>query len=157
MYPAPYRGNIGLTGTYYLVLRDKHGNVKFQRKQKNLITSAGENLVATRMNYAGGAPAVPQYIAFGTDSTTADKTQTALGAEFVTARVAAGAGTTTLNLLHLEFTVVPAITMANVAEVGVFNALTVGTMFSRTVLSPFTMGTSDSLAVVWELTFEGVD
>jgi len=158
--PANGRVNMRLEGRFDLLLYRSDGRLITERHARNIVVSTGENLVASRMFFSGAIPDAPRYIAFGTSGVSAVKTQTALLAEFAVARFGATASPTSfvsLNLLHLDFVVVPTITMANVSEVGVFNATTVGIMMSRTVIVPFTMTTSDSLKAIWELEFLGVD
>lgn len=160
MHAYGVRGHTRLhaKGTYTLELT-REGEIVYTEKVDNLLTLAFEDLVSKRMFYSGGIPAAPQYLAFGSGGLAATKSQTALVAEFGVARFTPTLGTSfALNgILQLTYTVVPVALMAGVAEVGMFNAAAVGTMCSRAVVNPFTMGPPDTLAVGWTVQFLGVD
>jgi hypothetical protein len=146
---------VRLEGRFSLRLL-RGGKSVYEEKTKNLITAAGENLCANRMLYSV-APAQPQWVSFGTGGTTADKSQTALIAEFGVARQTAASGMVVGNLLTLSWNYTPAIVMNAVVEIGVFNANAAGVMVSRSVIAAFNMGAvvGDVLAVTWQLQFLG--
>ena len=58
-----------LRGDLGIVLRDKDGNIKEQRTEKNLVVSAGLNFICDRME--GTSEAVMSHMAVGSGTTAA--------------------------------------------------------------------------------------
>lgn len=133
------------SGTLEIVLRDKDGKVKDQRKVKNLVVDTGLSYIADRM--ADAAESAMSHMAVGTNSTTAVAGDTALGTE-------AGRVTLTSTTQTNEDVVYVATFSAGTAtgaltEAGILNASSGGTLLCRTVFSTVNKGASDSLQITW--------
>ena len=138
------------------ILQYRHGKLLYSSSQKNLVVQSGENLAVRRFNYTD-AVAAPQWIAFGTDATAADKAQLALLAEIPASRFGAVSGLSLGTTLRLGFSVAVPAVWANVSEVGIFNAVAAGIMISRSVIPPFAASVGDTIGVFWFLEFLGAE
>jgi len=135
-------------GTLEIVLRDKDGKVKDQRKLKNLIVTTGVNYIADRM--ADAAEGAMSHMAVGTGSTAAAAGDTALGTE--AARVALTSTTqTNANVVYVASFAAGSGTGA-LTEAGILNASSSGTLLCRTVFSAVNKGSSDTLQITWTVT-----
>lgn len=152
---GPVITKLGMRGLFEIELR-RGDRLLYQHRSKNLVVQSGEVLAVQRFNYTA-AVAAPQWIAFGTDATAAEKSQVALVAEIVGSRFAATAGLTLGTILRLAFTVAVPASWTNVSEVGVFNANAAGTMVSRSVIPPFNASLGDTLNIFWFLEFLGAE
>ena len=137
------------------------GKYATEYRKDNLIVNAGLAGVASRFNGDGGE-AVFNVIAVGTGTAAVAATNTTLGAELTTrgfARATAVLSRTTTVVandtarLVREFTVTAGTPTGNIAvsEVGIFNALSAGTMASRTVITTKNVDTGDKLEVTYTL------
>lgn len=124
-------------------------NGKLIQKGQNLITSAGDGLVATLVSGSGTAPS---HMAIGAGATTPTATQTALiGTEHE--RVSTSAAVVD-NQLTLTAQFGSGITgSVEVEEIGIFNDASAGTMLARFLTSNFTLSSSDTLDVEWTVAF----
>ena len=84
--------NIKATGELKIVLRDKDGNIKYEKNEKNLVVSVGKEFIASRM--IGTADNVMSHMAVGTNNTTPASGHTALLGEIGRAALVSS---TTLN------------------------------------------------------------
>lgn len=135
------------------VVHKRAGAILSDKTISNLITTAGRAASAKRL---GGlaSTAAWGYIAIGTGSTAAAIGDTALGAEITTGgggRTAATVSTvtsdTTDDTLKLEVTFTFSGSFV-VAETGVFNASSSGSMLNRALIGPYTVISGDELTVV---------
>lgn len=121
----------------------------------NLVTSAGQAGVASRINGAG-AEAAFTFIAIGTGAVAPAAGDTALGAEITTgggARAAATASRVTTDVtndtaqlvLTFNFTASFAVT-----ESGTLNAAAAGVLLARQTFSAVNVVSGDSLQVTWK-------
>jgi len=121
----------------------------------NLVVSAGQAGVASRINGAGGEAAFT-FIAIGTGTVAPAAGDTALGAEITTgggARAAATASRVTTDVtndtaqlvLTFNFTLSFAVT-----ESGVLNAAAAGVLLARQTFSAINVANGDSLQVTWK-------
>lgn len=119
---------------------DKDGNVLQEDKLKNLITSAGKNLLAESLRNAS-LDAEIKYIAIGSDNTAPSSGDTTLGNETfrkaVTSQTAGGSvGVTVTNLY-----VAPEEAVGTIEEIGFFSGSSAsattdsGTLFARVLYS----------------------
>ncbi|MFW9603472.1 MAG: hypothetical protein ACMV0F_00780 [Trichlorobacter sp.] len=120
------------------------------REEKNLVVSAGLNVIASRL--AGTSKNAVSHMAIGTGTTAANASDTALEIQKAT-RLAATTITVTANAIEIVATF-PGTTHAGaITEAGLFNAATLGELISRVVFAPYTLGSSDALTITWTLTF----
>jgi hypothetical protein len=120
-------------------------------RQHNLVVTTGLNLIRDLLN--GDAVAGLTYFAVGTGTTPVASTDTTLAAEvFRDAVTQTIKGTAELTVKYFLPT-----TQANgntLAEAGLFNAASVGTMFARVVLAATIVKTSAiEVTFAWDLTF----
>jgi hypothetical protein len=139
---------VSLKGTWKATLRGPDGKVKTTKRGRNLITTAGKSLAADLIGVTGGTKLT--HIAIGTSSTAAAVGQTALqGSEL--ARSAATV-TDPSNTVNMTVTFGAGTGTGTIEECGIFNAASLGTMFSRFLTGTITKGAADSLTIDWTLT-----
>lgn len=120
--------------------------------QSNLIVTTGHNMLAARFHTNTSPPDPISHVAIGTDNTAEADGNTALGTQVH--RKAWSAFTRSNNVLTLTASFGDGEGEGLIAEAGLFNAATSGTMFARTRLNPARQkATSDVLDLTWTLTF----
>lgn len=140
---------IPVTGQAQLTWRDPLGCIKSRWTQENLIVSAGLAHIASRM--VDDTDDVMSHMAVGSSDTTPALDQTALqGTEHE--RVSA-----TISRDGTSFTVEATFgsgiaSDVNVAEFGIFNAASGGTMLARFISSNFTLPSADTVDITWSIT-----
>ncbi|MFA6314981.1 MAG: hypothetical protein WC648_01245 [Candidatus Paceibacterota bacterium] len=135
----------------------RNGEVIKSFKGENIITNAGKAQIAL---LAGDATAVPfTYLAVGTGSTAAAVTDTTLVTEITDtglARAAATVSRTTTTVtndtLSLSYTWT-ATGAKTIAEVGMFNASSSGTMLGRKLTSAITTANTDQIVMTYTVAF----
>jgi hypothetical protein len=152
--PDKYNG-LGLSGKYKIVVKDNNGKVVLKTSGSNLITSAGETLVAELLD-VDTAEVAPKYIAFGSGTNGALKTDTRLQAEISSTRELADTITPSTNTLALEFAITVSGTYT-IEEMGILNALTDGTLFSRFLTQSLDVVPGFLIEITWILTISGID
>lgn len=142
------RDQLTFTGELLIQLRGPDGQIKDERRVKNLMTTAGKGLVTSR---AGGtAAAAIGWMAIGTGATAAAVGDTTLQTE--AARVAltsflpaGNVGTYTANF--------PAGTGTGaITEAGLLNAAAAGTLSNRAVFPAVNKQAGDSMSISWTVT-----
>jgi hypothetical protein len=140
--------NVSLKGSLLIVLADELGAVKEQKEVKNLVVTAGKNLLASRL--IGTADAVPSHMAVGVGADAAVVADTTLQSQ--SARVALDSATRTDNVVTFNAVFPPGSGTGALTEAGIFNNDTAGSMLCRTVFAAVNKGASDSLTIIWNLT-----
>jgi len=138
-----------LRGDVALVLRDKNGNVKEERKIKNLIVNSGLNFICDRME-SNSAEAVMSHMALGSGSTAAAASDTTLGTQ-LGSREALDSDTVSSNTITYTSSFEAGDATGAVTEAGIFNATSGGTMLCRTVFAVVNKSADDSLSVTWQI------
>ena len=144
--------NLKLSGQLNIVLKDKAGNIKDQRKVKNLVVNAGLAYIASRMT--GTAKSVMSHMALGSGTTAAAAGQTDL-VTILGSREALD--TITISGSNNEKVVYVASFEAGdatgaVTEAGIFNAATSGDMLCRTKFNVVNKAADDTMSVTWTIT-----
>ena len=137
-----------LRGDVALVLRDKNGNVKEERKIKNLIVNTGLNFICDRMKNDETAMS---HMALGSGSTAAAAGDTTLGSQ-LGSREALDSDTVSSNTITYTSSFEAGDATGAVTEAGIFNATSGGTMLCRTVFAVVNKSADDSLSVTWTIT-----
>jgi len=140
--------------------RDKNGNLINKHDSgwsKNGITNAGFQEVAKLIGSGLGGTAFG-YVAIGTDTTVYDADQTELGAEVVRKSATVSNETTTVTgdtvQFQATFSNADGLTGSSaIAESGVFNADTGGTMLCRQTFNVLNINwdAGDALTVTWKI------
>ena len=137
-----------LRGDVALVLRDKNGNVKEERKINNLIVNTGLNFICDRMKNDETAMS---HMALGSGSTAAAAGDTTLGSQ-LGSREALDSDTVSSNTITYTSSFEAGDATGAVTEAGIFNAASGGTMLCRTVFAVVNKSADDSLSVTWTIT-----
>lgn len=138
-----------LRGNLAMVLRDKDGNVKETREEKNLVVSAGLNFICDRME--GTSEAVMSHMAVGSGTTAAAAGNTDLES-ILGSREALDSTTVTDNTITYVSSFEAGEGTGAITEAGIFNASTAGTMLCRTVFSVVNKAADDTLQITWTIT-----
>jgi hypothetical protein len=145
-----------LNGAIDLVVKNKRGKVKAERRIHNLVVSAGSAGVASRIN-GSGAEAAFTWIAIGTGATAAAAGDTTCQTEISTGGGARANGTATRvttdvtnDTAQVEVTYNFTSSFA-VTESCLLNAASAGTLLSRQVFSAINVANGDSLLIRWKL------
>jgi len=136
-----------LRGDVALVLRDKNGNVKEERKIQNLIVNTGLNFICDRMKNDETAMS---HMALGSGSTAAAAGDTTLGSQ-LGSREALDSDTVSSNTITYTSSFEAGDATGAVTEAGIFNATSGGTMLCRTVFAVVNKSADDSLSVSWQI------
>tara|TARA_R110002051_G_scaffold99641_1_gene170012 strand:+ start:842 stop:1291 length:450 start_codon:yes stop_codon:yes gene_type:complete len=141
--------NLKLSGQLTIVLRDKDGNVKEERTEKNLVVTTGLNYIASRMKDATATAMTHMALGSGTTAAAAGQTDlvTLLGA-----REVLDSTTVTANAVAYVSSFEAGDGTGAVTEAGLFNASSSGTMLSRTVFSVVNKAADDTMTVTWTIT-----
>ena len=141
--------NLKLSGQLAIVLRDKHGNIKDERVEKNLVVTTGLNYIASRMKDASATAMT--HMALGSGTTTAAASQTDL-VTLLGAREVLDSTTVTANAVAYVASFEAGDATGAVTEAGIFNASSSGTMLCRTVFSVVNKAADDTMTVTWTIT-----
>ena len=141
--------NIITIGDLRLVLTDENGNVKVDRTEKNIITTAGKSYIASRLVSDSAALKV-SHMAIGSGSAAAVIGDTTLGTEL--GRVALTTQTSTGAVATCTATFNPGVGTGAIAEAGIFNAASSGTLLNRSVFSVVNKAAADTLTISWTIT-----
>lgn len=140
-------GQLRVEGRVVLVLRDERGVARQAFFGKNLITTAGKQLMAQLLR--GETVAVPSHVAVGTDVTAPVIGNTVLGGEL--ARVAVTSVSRLVNKVTYSGSFLPGAGTGTIEEIGLFNAAAAGVMLSRFLTGTFTKGANDTLDFTWQI------
>jgi hypothetical protein len=143
------KDSLKLKGELNIVIKDKDGNVKDNRNEKNLIVSAGLAFICSRMTDANDAVMSHMAVGSGTNSPAAGNTdlQSILGTREPLDSTTHSANTVTYTSSFEAGEGTGAIT-----EAGIFNASAVGTMLCRTTFPVVNKGVDDTMAITWTIT-----
>ena len=144
-----FNENLKLSGQIAIVLKDKDGNVKEERTEKNLVVTTGLNYIASRMKDATATAMTHMALGSGTTAAAAGQTDivTLLGA-----REALDSTTVTANAVAYVSSFEAGAATGAVTEAGIFNASTSGTMLCRVVFSVVNKAADDTMTVTWTIT-----
>ena len=136
-------------GAVTLVLQNDKG-VATAFRHNNMILNGGIDFLCNAFG-SSSRPAIMNYIAVGTGTTTVAATDTKLVTELLrkTCTYSHTAGTTRMALTA---TFNKGEATGAITEAGIFNASSSGTMLCRTVFSVVNKGASDSMTITWTVT-----
>ena len=141
--------NLKLSGHLGIVLRDKDGNIKEERTERNLVVTTGLNYIASRMKDASATAMTHMALGSGTTAAAAGQTDlvTLLGA-----REALDSTTVTANAVAYVASFEAGDATGAVTEAGIFNAASSGTMLCRTKFNVVNKAADDTMTVTWTIT-----
>jgi hypothetical protein len=114
--------------------------------EDNLVVTGGKNLIASRLT--ANTNAAITHMGAGTGSTAPAVAQTALTTETGTRSTV----TPTVSTNNATFAATFTGRTETLAELGLFNAATGGTMLSRVLIGPFPLTALDSVSFNWTIT-----
>jgi len=141
--------NLKLSGELAMVLRDKNGNVKEERTEKNLVVTTGLTYIASRMKDATATAMTHMGLGSGTTTEAAGQTDltTLLGS-----REALDSTTASSNTIVYVASFEAGDATGAVTEAGIFNASSSGTMLCRTKFNVVNKAADDTMNVTWTIT-----
>jgi len=141
--------NLKLSGELAIVLRDKDGNLKEERTERNLVVTTGLTYIASRMKDASATAMTHMGLGSGTTAAAAGQTDlvTLLGA-----REALDSTTASSNTIVYVASFEAGDATGAVTEAGIFNASSGGTMLCRTKFNVVNKGADDTMNVTWTIT-----
>ena len=140
---------IKLAGQLNIVVRDKNGNIKEERIEKNLIVTVGLTFICSRMTAASAG--VMSHMALGSGTTAVAAGQTDLVSILGSREVLDSTTPSTNTVIYVSSFEAGDATGA-VTEAGVFNASSSGTMLCRTVFPVVNKQADDTMSVTWTIT-----
>ena len=126
------------------------GNVKDSRHVENLVVTAGKNHIADQLSSSPGGSAM-SHMAVGTGSTSPAAGDTALGTEIDRNALTSRTDSTNVVTYVGDWAAGDA-TNSAIAEAGIFNASSSGTMLARATFTAINKGASDTLKITWTVT-----
>ena len=126
------------------------GTVKAEHNVKNLVVTTGKNYIASKMVATTNSPVSMTHMAIGTGATTPAAANTALGSQ--TGRVSLSGSSVTGNAITYTATFPAGTGDGAIAEAGIFNASTGGTMLCRTTFPVVNKQSGDTIAITWVVT-----
>ena len=147
--------SIPITGFVRVVLRDKAGAVIEIVESENLVVNSGNTLITTRL--ISNVAAIAYHFGFGQGSMPAISSNTGMENEF---SGPSWTGYTRISVtpINAENILTFNATLTNssgsshtVQEIGIFNALSSGTMLARWITGGLTLANSDALEINWQL------
>ena len=144
--------NLKLSGQLNIVLKDKTGKVKLERKVDNLVVNTGLAYIASRMKDT--TKSVMSHMGVGSGTTAAAATQTDL-VSILGSREALDStsisGSNNEKVVYVSSFEAGDATGA-VTEAGLFNASSGGDMLCRTVFSVVNKAADDTMSITWTIT-----
>lgn len=127
----------------------RDGKVIEEQKVNNVITDSGKYLICQLVT--GASSSVFTHMEIGENDTTEAATDLALGDP--TGRVVLTSKGISNNVITFIGDFPAGTGTGTIAEAGIFNSDTTGTMLNRAVFSPISKTAADALKISWEVTF----
>lgn len=140
--------SIKIKGDLVVNLIDENGQVKDKREVNNLVVNAGKAFIASRMN--SNSAVIMNYMAVGSSNTSPTVADTALGSEL--GRVEVDSATVSNTTLTFTATYPAGTGTGTLAEAGIFNASSSGTMLCRTNFNEVNKASGDTVVITWNVT-----
>jgi hypothetical protein len=139
-----------MTANVLVELFDDEGNLKETREIHNLVVTAGKNHIADQLKSTPAQGAM-SHMAIGTGTTAPAAGDTALGTEID--RNALTSRTASTNVVtYVGDWAAGDGTNTAIAEAGIFNSSSAGTMLARATFTAINKGASDTLKITWTVT-----
>lgn len=141
--------SLKLKGDVFITVKDKDGNVKEERHEKNLVVSAGLNFICDRME--GTSEAVMSHMGLGSGTTAVAAGDTDLES-LLGSREALDSTTVSSNTITYVSSFEAGDATGAVTEAGIFNASSSGTMLCHVVFAAINKAAADTMSVTWVIT-----
>ena len=138
------KDKFNMVGHLQIKCRKKDGSEKTYNFD-NLVVNNGRALVASRLT--GNTPAAVSHMALGASATPPAVGQTGLLDEL--GRVVLDSRGATAAVATFVGSFPPGTATGSIAEAGLFNDASAGTMFSRATFSPIPKGAEDAIDITW--------
>lgn len=149
---------IKVKGDLDIFVYDAEGNLKLQKRETNVVTTVGKQVIADRLGKSTPARAVMSHMAIGTSATAETAANTTLGAEVRRNQLGDPAGNANGTVVSGTTVTYQAVFGPEVAgtvsvvEAGIFNAASAGDMLCRTTFGVVTKENADTLLIRWTVT-----
>ncbi|OUU19709.1 MAG: hypothetical protein CBB97_18975 [Candidatus Endolissoclinum sp. TMED37] len=144
------RSKIKASGQVHLQVISPNGELKEERKIKNLVVDDGLDYIASRMKDATATAMSHMEVGTGTTSPVAG--DTTLETAIVGSRVALTSTTVTSNAIEYIGDFPAGTGTGAITEAGIFNASSAGTLLCRTTFAVVNKGAADTLKITWTVT-----
>lgn len=138
-------------GQVHIQVFGPEGNLKEERKVKNLVVDTGLAHIANRLGASSPATRM-SHMEVGTGTTAPAAGDTALQSAIAASRVSLTSQTVSTNTVEYVGDFPAGTGTGAVTEAGVFNASSSGTLLCRTTFSVVNKGAADTLKITWTLT-----
>lgn len=143
------KDEIRVVGRVELIVRDERGRFKGRRVVDNLITTVGRNVITDQL-LASPTLGKPTHMEVGTSATAAAVGDTTITGGF--GRVALTSKTRSTNVLTMVANWSAGASTGTLAEAGVWDAATAGTLHARATFTAIPKGANDTLQITWTWT-----
>lgn len=144
------RSKIKASGQVHLQVISPNGELKEERKIKNLVVDDGLDYISSRMKDATATAMSHMEVGTGTTSPVAG--DTTLETAIVGSRVALTSTTVTSNAIEYIGDFPAGTGTGAITEAGIFNASSAGTLLCRTTFAVVNKGAADTLKITWTVT-----
>lgn len=138
--------NLSVKGDVVVIKTDEFGN-KEKKEFKNLVVAVGKTHIANRMT--ANTVNVMSHMSVGTGNTSALSSDTTLETELARVALAVSGGTPSSNTITYSATFPAGVGTGALAEAGVFNDSSTGTMMCRTVFPVINKQAADTVTITW--------
>jgi hypothetical protein len=141
--------NLKVIGNLIVVKTSEVDGKREEYHHKNLVVTAGKSVIAARL--AGNTAAVMSHMAVGTGNTSPVVGNTTLETELARVALTVAGGTPSSNTISYSASYPAGTGTGALAEAGIFNDSTVGSMLCRTVFPVINKSASDAITVTWTI------
>lgn len=138
----------GITGRVSITRTNLAGDILEKVYVPNLVVDIGKTYIATRM--IGVGDSTMTHMAVGSGAVAPVGGNTVLGGEL--SRVVLSSSTSALNVVTYTATFPAGTGTGAIAEAGILNAASAGTMLCRSTFPVVNKGASDIVAIAWSIT-----
>ena len=125
------------------------GTIKSETIVPNLVVLTGRTFIASRM--ANASSTVMSHMAIGSGTTAASASDSALQTEVARVALNVAGGTPSSNNITYSASFGAGVGIATIAEAGIFNAASSGTLLARSVFTGIVKGSGDSMDISWTI------
>jgi hypothetical protein len=140
-----------IKGDVKICVLDQNNNLKDEREIKNLVVATGKSYIAQRMT--ANTTNIMSHMGVGSGNVAPTTSDTVLNTE--TDRIVFDTNpSVTSNVITYVTTFPAGNATGTIAEAGIFNAVSGGTMLCRTNFNEINKGASDVIVITWNITVQ---